>query len=263
MKIEEIKETLESVGIKTKTLEVAGKIGRSVFYKVSIPKGARAVEAWLDLDGMLDDYWAVITGEWAPDILQERRKLTQALKKADQSRGKKLMEQLKKRYTKDWSWYDDGPVADDGIPECLHDGKWPKNYESPGGFYFAWNSDCKEVQMMLIPSDASLDGLAWFGFGDQPGGHPTATHVAMMRHWHKKYALKLFGINYREFEVMVGNPPTNRKAAMQLAQEQYFYCPDLVHQMEGSVEKLAAKLLKYHAWHFWWDVTSYLQREKH
>ena len=40
---------------------------------------------------------------------------------------------------------------------------------------------------------------------------------------------------------------------MVLALEHFLYCTDIVNQGYGTVEALAAVLLKSKYWHFWWD----------
>ena len=40
---------------------------------------------------------------------------------------------------------------------------------------------------------------------------------------------------------------------MELAEEQFAYCPDIVHQGVGTISALASMLLDGTAWYFWWD----------
>jgi hypothetical protein len=40
---------------------------------------------------------------------------------------------------------------------------------------------------------------------------------------------------------------------MELAQEQYDFCPDIVLQGTGTLEPLAATLMASDWWFFWWD----------
>ena len=46
---------------------------------------------------------------------------------------------------------------------------------------------------------------------------------------------------------------SNGAEALDLAREQYAYCPDLVDQGTETLSALAASLLKDEWWHFWWD----------
>ncbi len=54
-------------------------------------------------------------------------------------------------------------------------------------------------------------------------------------------------------EMRVARPPTTREDAMALANEQYAYCEDIVHQGVESLSNLAATLLNGTVWFFWWD----------
>jgi hypothetical protein len=54
-------------------------------------------------------------------------------------------------------------------------------------------------------------------------------------------------------EMTVARPPMTKEAAMELAKEQFLYCPDIVYQGTESVEALAAGLLDARVWFFWWD----------
>jgi hypothetical protein len=54
-------------------------------------------------------------------------------------------------------------------------------------------------------------------------------------------------------EAHVSRPPTAFDAALELAREQYAYCPDIVDQGAMTVERLAQTLENETLWYFWWD----------
>jgi hypothetical protein len=60
-------------------------------------------------------------------------------------------------------------------------------------------------------------------------------------------------MEYDTFELHVSRPPSSREAAMELAEEQYGFCSDIVDQGVESLEALAATLFDGHIWFFWWD----------
>jgi hypothetical protein len=54
-------------------------------------------------------------------------------------------------------------------------------------------------------------------------------------------------------EFRVARSPTTREAAVELADEQYSYCPDIVTQGCETISNLAASLVNARVWFFWWD----------
>jgi hypothetical protein len=40
---------------------------------------------------------------------------------------------------------------------------------------------------------------------------------------------------------------------MELAQEHFIYCPELVHQGTQTLNSLAANICNNTIWNFWWD----------
>jgi hypothetical protein len=53
----------------------------------------------------------------------------------------------------------------------------------------------------------------------------------------------------------VEKPVKQKKQALQLAQQQYAFCPDKVLQGfgDGTISGLAIDLLESSDWTFWWD----------
>jgi hypothetical protein len=76
---------------------------------------------------------------------------------------------------------------------------------------------------------------------------------AFHRQWQERYGAEITGMSGDVVECVVRKPPTDRKAAITLAWEQYWYCADIVEQGCGSVSNLAATLLNSPYWYFWWD----------
>ncbi len=70
---------------------------------------------------------------------------------------------------------------------------------------------------------------------------------------------EIISVGRATIEMRVGKPPSTRDEALELAREQFVYCPDSVDQGAGSVPSLAAELLNGRVWHFWWiDSPPYL-----
>lgn len=66
----------------------------------------------------------------------------------------------------------------------------------------------------------------------------------------EKYQLTLIGCNLSWCEFTFAKEPTNW---MQMAEECYAVCPDIVDQGTGSVEELADELKRTKTLYFWWD----------
>ena len=54
-------------------------------------------------------------------------------------------------------------------------------------------------------------------------------------------------------ELEPARKPSTREEALILAQEQYWFCYDIVEQGVGTIENLAAGLMESSVWYFWWD----------
>lgn len=92
------------------------------------------------------------------------------------------------------------------------------------------------------------------------GGRNYCPDTAEMDRNRKIFARPLRGLvpaalSHDELEFYVKEPVGNKSRAMNLAFEQYAFCPDRVDQCEedGSIGKLADGLTKSSLWYFWWD----------
>ncbi|SHH19672.1 DUF4253 domain-containing protein [Massilia sp. CF038] len=78
-------------------------------------------------------------------------------------------------------------------------------------------------------------------------------HAALFKYWGEKYGATVACVTSDVIEMQVTKPPTSKEAALELAKEQYLYCPDIVDQGTESIEALAAGLIDSKVWFFWWD----------
>ena len=92
--------------------------------------------------------------------------------------------------------------------------------------------------------------LRFGGWNDCPF---PAVHCALHRSWQERFGAEITGMSGDVVECVVRNPPRDRKAALELAWEQFWYCTDIVDQGYGSISTLAAALLDSPYWYFWWD----------
>lgn len=93
--------------------------------------------------------------------------------------------------------------------------------------------------------------LAWSGAED--AGLEPADHVAILKRWHDLYGAELAGLGLDVMELWVPYPPAGQAAALAAAEEQYWYCPDVVDQGVETLDALAAVQVPSRRWFFWWD----------
>ena len=133
---------------------------------------------------------------------------------------------------------------------------WPDDIQPTSGFYFPFDDDGKHLArwwMLLVPAAYDWEvpvQLGWGGFNECP---PAEVHGAFLRRWSHRYDAELVAITSDTFELMVHRPPRDRDEAIELATEQYLYCPDIVEQGYGSIDAHAASLIGGATWFLWWD----------
>jgi hypothetical protein len=150
-----------------------------------------------------------------------------------------------------------------GDPEFhgLDRGRWPKQpspYEFEGiaaeeKFDFEEGMTAKEVTLALLPAAEGWKAPAYWKWGSWNGNPDPEEHCAALRYWEGRCGAELVAMTKDTLEPRALRPPTTRKEAMRLAKDHYAYSPDRIAQMEGTLEKLAARLLGASAWVFWWD----------
>lgn len=94
--------------------------------------------------------------------------------------------------------------------------------------------------------------LGWEG-GVNYGVEPV-DHGVVLRDWHERFGAELVSLTDDQvLEVLVHRPPTAPAEALDVAREQYAYCPDLVDQGVGTLSALARDQVGSRSWYFWWD----------
>ncbi len=111
----------------------------------------------------------------------------------------------------------------------------------------------EEIYIGLIPTEKSFEIPAYVSFGGWDWCEKPEDHVAIMRYWNEKYGIEIVSITSNVIECIVKNPPATKEEALELAKEQYWYCPDLVTQGTQTIAALAATLLNNKYWYFWWE----------
>lgn len=110
-----------------------------------------------------------------------------------------------------------------------------------------------EVVIAIIEAEHSWQVPAFLQYGNWNDCPEPALHVARHRDWHERFGSDICSVTADTIECVVTRPPTNRDDAMELAQEQYVYCYDIVEQGTQTLRNLAAVLVGSPLWFFWWD----------
>jgi hypothetical protein len=110
-----------------------------------------------------------------------------------------------------------------------------------------------EVYIALVPVVKSWMIPAFLKTGSWNDCPNPEEHAAIFKYWDEKYGINVVGITTDVIELEVRNPPTTKEQALQLAQQQFIYCPDIVYQGTQTIAALASTLLNGRIWFFWWD----------
>ncbi|MGD0811630.1 MAG: DUF4253 domain-containing protein [Acidimicrobiales bacterium] len=135
-------------------------------------------------------------------------------------------------------------------------GEWPEHAEPATQFTLPYKLGTDQpvpTVLALVAAASSAEVPAILGWGNWNACPKPEEHVAMMRRWEAAYGARLVGLSSAVIEMQVTRPPTTREGAMDLAEEQFAYCSDIVHQGVGTISALASMLLDGTAWYFWWD----------
>jgi hypothetical protein len=148
------------------------------------------------------------------------------------------------------------PVPEDEDDEVPR-GEWPKDvfpHQVPLSLIDAVTGRPKqEVLIGLIPTARSWEIPAYHGFGDWNACPSPAIHAAIAREWAERYGARLIANTSDVIEFEVARPIASRAEALSVAELQFRYCSDIVHQGMGTLDALAASLVGAKYWFFWWD----------
>lgn len=111
----------------------------------------------------------------------------------------------------------------------------------------------KTVYIGLFPT-ADVTQIPGLITGGGWNSYPEAgVHIALHRRWRDRYGARLIGHGHDTMTFHVLRPPRDLAGSLDLAEEFYAYCPDLIDQGFGNLDTLAAALRNAPTWHFWWD----------
>lgn len=110
-----------------------------------------------------------------------------------------------------------------------------------------------EILIGLIPTARSWEIPAFHRFGAWNDCPSPEIHVAIAREWAERYGARLIVNTADVIEFEIDAPIASREEAMSVAELQFRYCSDIVHQGTQTIEVLAASLIGAKYWFFWWD----------
>lgn len=107
--------------------------------------------------------------------------------------------------------------------------------------------------MICVPAGEPWQVPAHFYYGDWNDCPAPHIHVSLLKHWYEKFGVHVLSMTQDTLELFVENPVMTREDAMQVAEQQFVYDCDLIHQGSETLSALAETLLGSRLWLFWWD----------
>ena len=120
-----------------------------------------------------------------------------------------------------------------------------------------WNSDNDMTYPLIlakIPVKNPWELFAWLPFGNWNECPDTPELMAVAKYWVEQHGAVPAAMSHDELEFLLPAPVSQEKA-MEVAAEQYGFCPDIVDQEQDdpTVGNLADVLRQSTVWYFWWD----------
>ena len=120
-----------------------------------------------------------------------------------------------------------------------------------------WNSDNDMTYPLIlakIPVKNPWEIFAYLPFGNWNDCPDTPELMAAAKYWFEQYGAVPAAMSHDELEFLLLAPIPKEKA-MEVALEQYGFCPDIVDQEpeDATVGALADVLRQSTVWYFWWD----------
>ncbi|MEQ2398161.1 immunity protein Imm33 domain-containing protein [Merdimmobilis hominis] len=120
-----------------------------------------------------------------------------------------------------------------------------------------WDSDSHMTHPLIlakIPIKNPWEIFAYLPFGNWNECPDTLELMAVAKYWFEQHGAVPAAMTHDELEFLLPAPVSKEKA-MELAAEQYGFCPDIVDQEQDdpTVGNLADVLWQSTVWYFWWD----------
>ena len=120
-----------------------------------------------------------------------------------------------------------------------------------------WDSDSHMTYPLIlakIPVKNPWEIFAYLPFGNWNECPDTPDLMAVAKYWFQQYGAIPAAMSHDELEFLLPAPVSQEKA-MEVATEQYGFCPDIVDQEQDdpTVGNLADVLRQSTVWYLWWD----------
>ena len=120
-----------------------------------------------------------------------------------------------------------------------------------------WDSDSHMTYPLIlakIPVKSPWEIFAYLPFGNWNECPDTPNLMAVAKYWFQRYGAIPAAMSHDELEFLL-LAPVSKEMAMEVATEQYGFCPDIVDQEQDdpTVGNLADVLWQSTVWYFWWD----------
>ena len=135
-------------------------------------------------------------------------------------------------------------------------GEMEGGYEN-NRFSCYWDSGTDMTHPLIlakIPVKNPWEIFAYLPFGNWNECPDTPQLMAAAKYWFERYGAVPAAMSHDELEFLLP-APISKKNAMEVALEQYGFCPDIVDQEpeDATVGALADVLRQSTVWYFWWD----------
>ena len=118
-----------------------------------------------------------------------------------------------------------------------------------------WDDDTEMTYPLIlakIPVKNPWEIFAYLPFGNWNDCPDTPELMAAAKYWFQQYGAIPAAMSHDELEFELPTP-ISKERAMEVAVEQYGFCPDLDQNEDGSIGSLADVLWQSTVWYFWWD----------
>ena len=120
-----------------------------------------------------------------------------------------------------------------------------------------WDYSTKKTCPLIlakIPVKKPWEVFAYLPFGNWNDCPDTPSLMAAAKHWYEQYGAVPAVMTHDELELVLAKP-VSREQSMELAIEQYGFCPDIIDwgREDATVGCLADTLRQSTVWYFWWD----------
>ena len=118
-----------------------------------------------------------------------------------------------------------------------------------------WDSDSHMTHPLIlvkIPVKNPWEIFAYLPFGNWNECPDTPDLMAVAKYWFEQHGAIPAAMSHDELEFELPTP-ISKERAMEVAVEQYGFCPDLDQNEDGSIGSLADVLWQSTVWYFWWD----------